>query len=78
MLNKKQKDLILQCAINICTECDYKDTCQDILECNNRMTLEGLSEGFNYIISDRETFGETEESKEFSYDNPFYLTYDVI
>ncbi|EGT2203413.1 hypothetical protein EQ882_11425 [Clostridioides difficile] len=36
-MNKKQKDLILQCAIDICIECDYKDTCQNALECNTEL-----------------------------------------
>lgn len=77
-MNKKQKDKILQCAIDICAECDYKYTCRDILECNTRMILQGMSEGFNYIVSDGETFGRIEELKKFRGDNPFYLTYEVI
>lgn len=77
-MNKKQKDLILQCAIDICTVCDNRELCQDALECNTRMTLEGLAEGFNYVTWDRKLFGPTEESRGCSYDSPFYLTYEVI
>ena len=77
-MNKKQKDLILQCAIEICTECDNRDVCEDVLECNTRMTLEGLSKGINYVVTDGQTFGRIEKPNEFSYETPFYLTYEVI
>lgn len=72
-LNDKQRDLILKCAVDVCTECDYKDTCKDALECDLRMTLEGLSDSIKYIAWDGESFGKIEEPKGFTGENPFVL-----
>ena len=77
-MNKKQKDIILKCAIDICTACDSREICEDILECNVRMTLAGLSEGINYVVTDGEVFGTTEEIKQVTEDNLFYVSYEVI
>lgn len=77
-MNRKQKDIILQCAIDICATCDNSEICEDVLECNTRMTLEGLSEGINYVVADGELFGVIEEIKEFTQENPFTVTYEVI
>lgn len=70
-LNDRQKDLISKCAVDICKVCDNTDMCQDVLECDLRMTLEGLSDDIKYIAWDGELFGEIEESKEFTGNNPF-------
>ncbi|WP_343344867.1 hypothetical protein [Terrisporobacter petrolearius] len=77
-MNKKQKDIILQCAIDICTTCDNRGICQDVLECNTRMTLECLADGFKYVTTYGESFGTTEKIKKFSGDSPFELAYEVI
>ncbi len=77
-MNRKQKDIILKCAIDICVTCDNREICQDVLECNTRMTLEGLAEEINYVVTDGQVFGATEEIKKFSGDNPFHLIYEVI
>ncbi|KPI48383.1 hypothetical protein ACWTV9_10285 [Clostridioides difficile] len=70
-LNDKQKDLISKCAVDICEFCDNADRCQDVLECDLRMTLEGLSDDIKYIAWDGELFMEIEESKGFTGKNPF-------
>lgn len=77
-MNRKQKDIILKCAIDICTTCDDIEICEDALKCNVRMTLYGLSEEINYIVTEGDIFGVTEEIKNFSGDNPFHLKYEVI
>lgn len=77
-MNKKQKDIILKSAIDICIVCDNREICEKVLECNARMTLAGLSEGINYVVTDGEVFGTTEEIKQVTEDNPFYVSYDVI
>ena len=77
-MNKEQKDIILKSAIDICIVCDNREICEDVLECNARMTLAGLSEGINYVVIDGEVFGTTEEIKQVTEDNPFYVSYEVI
>ena len=77
-MSRKQKDIILACAIDICTVCDHREICEDVLECNTRMTLEGLADGFKYATTYGESFGAIEESKEFSCEYTFELTYEVI
>lgn len=77
-MNKKQKDIILKSAIDICIVCDNREICEDVLQCKTRVILEGLSEGVNYVVSDGEVFGTVKEIKKFSGDNPFYVSYEVI
>lgn len=77
-MNRKQKDIILKCVIDICTTCDNREICEDVLECNTRMTLEGLSEEINYVVSDGEVFGTVKEIKNFTVDNTFHVSYEVI